>query len=315
MSTESTFSESSLSVIVPCYNANPKWLVECLHSVMIALKQFDGLSEILLIDDGSDVPIRQLLRKKLPQESMGMIEIHRQRNGGLSAARNAGIRKAKGEWCHFIDDDDRIRPTFYREATHVALQGGAGMVFSESSLFGQIDRQVKFSEAWDISTQIVVGNLVHVNAVLVKRKTLLDLGLFDETLNGLEDWDMWLRCVRAGAGVRVIPRSLAEVRIHKGSMSTNRGRMNSRMTELSLREWRDHFDFWQTKSAHSVETIRAWGLAGLSYALRSETPWKSALQYRAEISNRLGPVTSWKWLLRQSIRHVLKPEMSNHAGQ
>ena len=106
MSTVSTFSESSLSVIVPCYNSNPEWLVECLRSVLIALRQFDGLSEILVIDDGSKVPIRQMLRKKLPQESMGMIEIHRQRNGGLSAARNAGIRKAKGEWCHFIVDFD-----------------------------------------------------------------------------------------------------------------------------------------------------------------------------------------------------------------
>ena len=236
MSPETTFSQSTISVIVPCFNSNLNWLTECLESVHNALMQHKGASEIWVIDDGSQESIEDGLVPLLPDPVARSIQFLRQANSGLSAARNAGILAASGEWCHFIDDDDTILPSFYQDMLCACVRGEVDMLFSESAFFWAFEQDFKVASSDRVAAQLVVGNVVHVNAVLVKRDVLFRSGLFDETLNGLEDWDMWLRCLRVGARLAVVQKSLARVRIHPGSMSTNRHRMNSRMAELSIRE-------------------------------------------------------------------------------
>ena len=314
MSREPKVAQTNLSVIVPCYNSNTDWLVECLSSVYNALMQYEGKWELLVIDDGSKEPIQKLLSPLLSEPIAHLIQFVRQTNSGLSAARNTGIHRASGEWCHFIDDDDMILPSFYQNMFRALVESEADLVFSESAFFGATEQEFKAVSSDHVAAQIVVGNVVHVNAVLAKRERLLSAGLFDETLNGLEDWDMWLRCLRGGAHLQVVQKCLARVRVHPGSMSTNRARMNSRMAELSCREWRDHFEFWQARFPSGAHHIREWALAGLSYAFMSEQPWHLSLQFRKAIRERLGRLVSWALWIRQGIKHMVKSEASNHAG-
>ena len=85
------------------------------------------------------------------------------------------------------------------------------------------------------------------------------------------------------------------------------------MVELSTREWQDHFDFWISKSSQPSGVTRDWALAGLAYALRSESPLMNTLQFRRVIAERIGAAKSLRWLLRQTIKHILKPEKSQHS--
>ena len=87
------------------------------------------------------------------------------------------------------------------------------------------------------------------------------------------------------------------------------------MAELSMREWRDYFGFWSTKirSSGFPDLLRDAGFAGFSYALRSETPIQSSLHFYRILSSRVGVFISFKWLLRQTIKHFLKPENSEHT--
>ena len=95
-----------ISIIVPVYNVE-KYLRECLDSISL-LKAVTW--EAILVDDGSTDTSGQICDEYAKQDSRFRV-IH-QKNAGVSAARNAGLDAAKGEWIWFVDSDDSINPDF-----------------------------------------------------------------------------------------------------------------------------------------------------------------------------------------------------------
>lgn len=93
------------SIIVPVYNVQ-NYLAACVGSV--AGQPGPGDWECILVDDGS-TDLCPSMCDKLAAEIPGVTVIH-QANGGLAAARNTGIRAARGEWLLFLDSDDRMAP-------------------------------------------------------------------------------------------------------------------------------------------------------------------------------------------------------------
>ena len=98
-----------LSIIIPIYNVEDT-LRRCLMSV---LPQVDDTMEVVLIDDGS-TDSSALIAEEMIQNRTDCTLIH-QANGGLSAARNAGIELAKGEFITFIDSDDFVADGTYKD--------------------------------------------------------------------------------------------------------------------------------------------------------------------------------------------------------
>lgn len=101
----------SLSIIIPVYNVED-YIGRCLES---CLKQDlpDDAMEIIVVNDGTpdhSMEIVQQLQKVYPQ-----IRIINRENGGLSAARNAGLSEARGEYVWFVDSDDHIEPNCARD--------------------------------------------------------------------------------------------------------------------------------------------------------------------------------------------------------
>ena len=95
-----------ISIIVPVYNVE-KYLRECLDSISL-LKAVTW--EAILVDDGSTDTSGKICDEYAKQDSRFRV-IH-QKNSGVSAARNAGLDAAKGEWIWFVDSDDSINPDF-----------------------------------------------------------------------------------------------------------------------------------------------------------------------------------------------------------
>lgn len=98
-----------ISVIVPIYQVEA-YLEECLDSI---LNQTYRQLEIILIDDGSPDRCGDICDRYASQDSR--IKVIHQTNQGLSAARNAGMDMATGEYISFIDSDDYIAPYFYEK--------------------------------------------------------------------------------------------------------------------------------------------------------------------------------------------------------
>ena len=91
-----------VSFIVTCYNLPHDMVKECLNSIInLSLRKAER--EIILIDDGSDTdPLASL------NDERNEIMYIRQKNGGLSSARNTGLRMATGKYIQFVDGDDRL---------------------------------------------------------------------------------------------------------------------------------------------------------------------------------------------------------------
>lgn len=91
-----------LSIIIPVYNVE-QYIRKCLDSILV---QDMSAVQILLIDDGSTDQTREICDEY--KEKCNNIEVYHKANGGLSSARNYGIRKAAGEYIAFLDGDDRF---------------------------------------------------------------------------------------------------------------------------------------------------------------------------------------------------------------
>ena len=98
-----------VSVIVPVYNVK-SYLQECFDS--ICRQSYQNI-EIILVDDGSTDGSGELCDVLATKDDRTTV-LHKE-NGGLSDARNAGLRIARGDWISFVDSDDYISPVFYRD--------------------------------------------------------------------------------------------------------------------------------------------------------------------------------------------------------
>lgn len=96
-----------ISVIVPVYNVE-KYLPKCVESLL--MQTWKNL-EIILVDDGSPDDSWDIMQEYARRDSR--VKPIRQKNGGLSAARNAGVDAAKGEYIGFVDGDDYLAPETY----------------------------------------------------------------------------------------------------------------------------------------------------------------------------------------------------------
>lgn len=114
----------SVSVIVPVYNAG-KYLPACLDSIT---NQHLRDIEIIVVDDGSTDDSGQVADRYAANDSR--IHVVHQENAHLSAARNAGIQLAKGEYIAFIDSDDWIEADMFSSMYQTALREEADMVIS-----------------------------------------------------------------------------------------------------------------------------------------------------------------------------------------
>lgn len=101
--------DALVSIIIPIYNVR-KYLDNCIKSI---LNQTHKKLEIILVDDGSTDGSETIVENYAKKDKR-IIVIH-QKNQGQSAARNAGLKKATGDYIGFIDGDDKVKPTFVED--------------------------------------------------------------------------------------------------------------------------------------------------------------------------------------------------------
>lgn len=120
-----------ISVIIPVYNTE-KFLKQCLGSVV---NQTYKNLEILIVDDGSPDKSDAVYKQFALQDNR--IKIIKQKNAGISAARNTGLKFASGQWVHFIDSDDYLDIDYYEKMMNAVYDVNpdiiAGGVISQNS--------------------------------------------------------------------------------------------------------------------------------------------------------------------------------------
>lgn len=162
-----------------------------------ALGQRDVAIEVIVIDDGSTDDTPALLAR-ISDDRLNIIR--QQTSRGVSAARNHGLRRARGEWVAFLDDDDLWAPDWLATAVGVGRQASAGLVYGGRWLV-RADRQVigarPGANLRDLPDSLSFANTVGVPACVVMRTEVIrDAGGFDERLSAFADWEAWIRMLR-----------------------------------------------------------------------------------------------------------------------
>ena len=136
----------AVSLIIPCYQSAEELVARALDSC--AAQRFSDF-EILLVDDGSEALFRDALRRQAARFSnCRVIEAE---HGGVSAARNRGIRAANGAYLAFLDADDALTENFLLEAHSLAQETGADFVIGGVCLTNEIVSFASASPEGDLS--------------------------------------------------------------------------------------------------------------------------------------------------------------------
>lgn len=96
-----------MSIVMPVYNTPVDWLRRAINSV---ISQFCSRWELLCVDDASTEPLVQQVLTEFSAVDSRIKVIRREKNGGVSAAVNDGIRHARGKYVAFLDHDDALEP-------------------------------------------------------------------------------------------------------------------------------------------------------------------------------------------------------------
>lgn len=183
----------TISTVIPSFN-HGALLPRAIESVFA--QQGELNLDVIIVDDGSTDATPLVCEQLL--HTYPKLRVVRKPNGGLSSARNTGIRAAFGDFIHFLDADDYIEPSMYLKMTRLLNQHPAAAIaycgFEAIDLAGG-DRSRSAGERinGDIRERLLLGNLGPVHALLIRRHAIEATGFFDETLASCEDWDYWLR--------------------------------------------------------------------------------------------------------------------------
>jgi glycosyltransferase involved in cell wall biosynthesis len=210
-----------VSVIVPAYNVAP-FIAETLESLFAQTwRDF----EAIVINDGSTDDTEERLAPYLDR-----IVYVKQKNSGLAAARNAGLRAARGRFVALLDGDDLWEPRFLETLVGM-LRADAGLsvaypnaVFLGSPNFAGRLYQDVFPVAEPVTFNRVLRRECYIfGSLVVRRGALADVGLFDESLEGLgaEDFELWLRMLRRGRRFKFTREPLAKYRWRRDSLSNS----------------------------------------------------------------------------------------------
>lgn len=240
-----------VSAIIPTYNYG-RFVCEAVES---ALAQSYPAMEVIVVDDGSTDDTRQRLAAYGSR-----IRYIWQSNSGLSAARNTGIREARGDWVAFLDADD----IWHHDKT--ARQLAAAHTLGQPALIGSrgvdalpdelpVEPSVRSLGVSDFLLSLPVGP----SGTIVRREAFESAGLFDESLRSVEDRDMWLRLAARFPAVEV-DCPCWWYRTHAGQMHRHAARMaaNYRAVLEGFFEHHTQFAPLRAMSLSYMEADLAW---------------------------------------------------------
>ena len=222
----------AVSVIIPAYNA-ADFIAEAVETVRA---QTFRDYEIIVVDDGSSDGTADVVRRL-----GGEVRYHRQPNGGVASARNAGLELSRGDLVCFLDSDDLWLPEkLAMQTAFMAAHPDIGLLFADATeSHGDVVQKESILATMQCGTEatsqapiedafrkLLVENFVPTSSVMLRRSCVTTAGPFDVALQNVEDRDMWLR-VAAHFPIACLPQRLVRKRSHGANISAR--------TEIALR--------------------------------------------------------------------------------
>ncbi len=190
--------EPEVSIIIPCYNRGDL-LQRAIESV---LKQTFQNYEIIIVDDGSTENIKEIIEKKYVKD-LRIKYVFQKHVGRPGTTRNTGIIQAKAPYIAFLDSDDEWLPEKLKEQLEALKNansekiGAVGCDFYVVNLLTK--RKREYHLVFDEKTMNSIERLLSgklpafLTLYLFKKEVFEQVGMFDDTFNGAEDYDLLVR--------------------------------------------------------------------------------------------------------------------------
>jgi glycosyltransferase involved in cell wall biosynthesis len=206
-----------VSVIIPVYNGQ-RFISETIRSALTQTMNAQDY-EVIVINDGSTDGSSEVIN-----EYRDRIVYITQVNCGVSAARNVGIRRARGEYIAFLDQDDLFSADKLEKMAHyLDSHSQYGMVYS---YLGRINHRNEYMRpkrnrqyTEDIFPKLFNHGYLYPSMTMCRKQLVLDAGFFQERFSSIgEDTDLFLR-ISLRTKVGVIPEYLSIYRVHEDNVS------------------------------------------------------------------------------------------------
>lgn len=179
-----------LSVVVPVYNAPPRYLNDLVESFEAQSEQG---TELILSDDGSTSPeTRQWYEAQHAKDNIRLVL--NEHNGGIAAATNAGLSHARGQWIAFLDHDDVVAPHAFKLIRHTLEQNpDANFLYTDELVVDDTLKPtgVMLKPAYD---SVLLTGVNYINHFSIYRHSRLrEIGYLRAGYDGSQDYDLLLR--------------------------------------------------------------------------------------------------------------------------
>lgn len=204
-----------ISLITPVYNVDERWLRACVDSV---LNQAYSNWELCLADDASTAPhVWPLLEEFARHDSR--IRVTRLRaNGGISAASNAALELATGDYIALLDNDDELAPNALFEVAQAIIDApDLDYIYTDED---KIDESGNHSDPLfkpDWSPEHFLSTHYPCHLSVLRTSIVRDIGGFRPEFDGSQDYDICLRATERARRIHHIPRVLYHWRMIQGS--------------------------------------------------------------------------------------------------
>jgi len=206
-----------VSVLVPVYNTEEKWLRRCIESVQA---QAYPHWELCMADDASTAPhVTRILNEYAAKDDRIRV-VRRPENGHISATSNSALALASGEYVALLDHDDELHPlALFEVVKSLQVHRSWKLIYSDEDKIDLDGRRYDpyMKPDWNYDLLLSQNCISHLG--VYQRQMLLDVGGFREGYEGSQDWDLALRCKErlAPTDIGHIPRVLYHWRAIPGS--------------------------------------------------------------------------------------------------
>lgn len=215
--------EPIISIIVPCYNlaVYMRETLDCLK------KQTLADWECVIVNDGSTDNTLDIAKEYV--ESDSRYKLVNKPNGGLSDARNAGIKVSHGKFILPLDSDDLIDPTYTEKAVKYLTENpDVKLVYCKAKYFG--DRNDEWVLPKYDYNGLLLSNQIFCSCVYRRSDFDKTAGYDTNMKKGLEDWDFLLSLLDGNSKVYKIPEILFFYRKHGKSMISGANNISQEIT-------------------------------------------------------------------------------------
>ncbi len=207
-----------VSVLLPVHRVKTDYLAAALDS--LAAQTSPAWEACIACDLAADESITRLLEeRRLADPRFRIVSLAA--NDGISAATNAALAEARGEFVALLDHDDTLAPeALWRMQEAIRARPDADLLYSDKDCLdadGRMRRRPLFKPEWSPEMLYSVNYLTHFN--LLRRRLVVEAGGFQSHVDGAQDWDIFFRVAEKARGIVRVPGVHYHWRLHEASTS------------------------------------------------------------------------------------------------